>query len=117
MSVREQSTMGDEGVGNGCSKLGGVGVIGCGGWPGGRGLAQLISAVTDMVGLSFFATLDMATHKHPHITSNPLHFSNVRNITAQIQDIHGPLSLQCGGHDQFTPRKITPRIIVVTLGF
>lgn len=40
------------------------------------GHALLINAVTDIVGLSFFATLDMATHKHPHITINSLHFSN-----------------------------------------
>lgn len=64
----EQSIL--EGAGSGCSRFGGVGVIGCGGCPGCRGRAQLISAVTDIVGLSFFATLDMATHKHPHITNN-----------------------------------------------
>lgn len=70
----EQSTVGMlDGAANGCSKVpGDVGVIGCCCWPGGRGRAQFMSAVTDIVGLSFFAT-DMATHKHPHITSNSLH--------------------------------------------
>lgn len=62
---REQSTLGiEDGIANGCRML----VIGAGDagggccWPGGGGRAQLISAVTDIVGLSFFATLDMATH-------------------------------------------------------
>lgn len=62
---REQSMVGVvEYEGSCCSKLGvGAGAAGggcCG--PGGAGRAQLISAVTDIVGLSFFATLDMATH-------------------------------------------------------
>lgn len=62
----EQSTVGIilDVVPKPCSMLGaGAGVAGggcCG--PGGAGRAQLISAVTDIVGLSFFATLDMATH-------------------------------------------------------
>lgn len=54
----------------------GIGVIGvggvCGCGVGGICLAQplLMSAVTDIVGLSFFAKLDMTTHKHPHITKH-----------------------------------------------
>lgn len=61
---REQSTLGTEGIASGCSMLAtGAGDAGGGCcWPGGSGRAQLISAVTDIVGLSFFATLDMATH-------------------------------------------------------
>lgn len=86
---------------------GDVGVIGCCCWPGGRGRAQLISAVTDIVGLSFFAT-DMATHKHPHITIKPLHFGDVLNQTAPIHNLDGHTSARCDGHDQFTLRKIEP---------
>lgn len=64
MSI-EQSTVDIlEGGPRDCSILAvGAGAAGggcCG--PGGAGRAQLISAVTDIVGLSFFATLDMATH-------------------------------------------------------
>lgn len=40
---------------------------------GAPGRAQLISAVTDIVGFSFFAKLAIALHQHPHITTNTLH--------------------------------------------
>lgn len=94
---REQSTLGTpEGVASGCSIEGaGAGDAGggCSG-PGGAGRAQLIRAVTDIVGFSFFATLDMATYEHPHITKTPLHLAdksfqrnctqNLFSFTAQI---------------------------------
>lgn len=59
---REQSMLGScEGAPSGCMRAGGAGLAGTGGGPGAAGRAQLMSAVTDIVGLSFFATLDMAT--------------------------------------------------------
>lgn len=60
-------------VASGCSMEDAGAGAACGG--GGVGRAQLISAATDIVGLSFFATLDMATHEHPHITDTPLHYT------------------------------------------
>ncbi|GBP23099.1 hypothetical protein EVAR_13119_1 [Eumeta japonica] len=69
---KEQSTAGMlEGVGIGWRAEGaGAGAACCGTIPpaAATGRAQLISAVTDIVGLSFFAALDMAKHQHPHIT-------------------------------------------------
>lgn len=81
------STLGVGGGANGCRKLEPCVVdIGCCCCCGGdiRGQPLLINAVTDIVGLSFFATLDMTNHKHPHITKNSLHFSDCLDINEQI---------------------------------
>lgn len=78
-----------EGVASGCRKLEGCeeGIDCCWCGAGVNGQALLISAVTDIVGLSFFATLDMTTHKHPHITRNSLHSVEGFVKTAQIRTV------------------------------
>lgn len=88
MSI-EQSTLGMvAGEPKVCSMLAeGAGAAGggcCG--PGGLGRAQLMSAVTDIVGLSFFATLDMATHEHPHITA--LHLDRSTSVLHTTTRLH-----------------------------